>query len=211
MKRFDEIIKTLIGLYPTDKCALDHSTNFELLVAVVLSAQCTDKRVNEITKILFPLASSPQEMILLGEERLYEIIKPCGLGKSKAKNLIAASRDILSKHGGDVPGDFDSLCALSGVGEKTASVVLAVGFNIPAFAVDTHVFRVSNRIGIVCENSAHGAMVGLKKKIDKNLWIDGHYAMVLHGRSVCTARRPKCEDCAISEKCKFYLKQVKRG
>lgn len=204
MKKYDEIVKRLINTYPTDKCALNYSTSYELLVAVVLSAQCTDKRVNEVTKELFKIANTPKQMVALGEEGLYERIKSCGLGKSKAKNIIKASEDLLVKYNCEVPASFDELCSLAGVGEKTASVVLAVAFNVPAFAVDTHVFRVSNRIGLASEKSPHTTMVKLKSRINKDLWIDGHYALVLHGRNVCFARKPNCAECCIKESCKYY-------
>lgn len=210
MLKYDSIIKKLISIYPTDKCALNHTSAYELLVAVILSAQCTDKRVNEVTSTLFKLANSPKKMLSLGEGNLYNQIKSCGLGASKAKNIIKMSEDLLARFNGAVPSDFDDLVSLAGVGEKTANVILAVWFNEPAFAVDTHVFRLANKIGLTSEKTPHKVMLKLKERIERDLWIDGHYAMVLHGRNCCTAKNPKCTECIINTEC-AYNKKNKRG
>ena len=210
MRNYDHIIKKLISIYPTDKCALNHNSGYELLVAVILSAQCTDKRVNEITSTLFKLANTPRKMVELGEEKLYEIIKSCGLGTSKSKNIIKMSKDLLERFDGEIPSKEEDLVSLAGVGEKTANVIEAVWFNSPAFAVDTHVFRLANKIGMTAEKTPHNVMVKLKQRISKDLWIDGHYAMVLHGRNCCTARNPMCESCVINGDC-AYNKKNKRG
>lgn len=207
MKKYDDIITRLYNSIPTTSCELNFKSNYELLVAVVLSAQCTDKRVNEVTKELFAHASTPQQMVEFGREKLQEIIFPCGLSYSKSKNIIDASKDIIEKFGGNVPSDFKDLTSLSGVGEKSASVIQAVGFKIPAIAVDTHVFRVSNRIGIAKTTSVHQTMEELKKKISKPLWIDAHLTLVMHGRYCCTARNPKCEECCINGDCKYYKRK----
>ena len=204
------VIEKLIGEYGAEKCALNFSTPYELLVAVVLSSQCTDKRVNKVTSKLFKVASTPKDIIKLGEDKIKEYIYTCGFYNTKAKSIIALSNDIINKFDGNVPSTMSELMSLRGVGEKTASVVLAVAYNIPAFAVDTHVFRVANKIGLTNNSvSPHASMVEIMKKIPKRLWIDGHYSLVLHGRNVCSARKPKCEQCLISGSCKYYLTKSK--
>lgn len=211
MKDYRGIIEGLIKEYGTEKCALNFSTPFELLVAVILSAQCTDKRVNMVTEELFKVANTPRQMLDLGEEGLKSYIHSCGFYNAKSKSIIESSCDIIDKFNGEVPKTFDELVSLRGVGEKTASVVLAVAYNIPAFAVDTHVFRVSNKLGLVKTKTPHDTMVLLKKRVPKELWIDGHYALVLHGRNVCTARKPKCENCLVNAVCRFYINNKKKG
>lgn len=200
----EQIIKDLILKYGDEKCALNFSSPYELLVAVILSAQCTDVRVNKVTSELFKVANTPEKMLLLGQEKLAAVIKSCGLFRAKSKSIIDASKSIVENYNGKVPNTFNELVSLRGVGEKTASVVLAVAFSVPAFAVDTHVFRVSNRIGIIKETTPHNAMESLKKVVPEKYWIDGHYALVLHGRNCCKARNPECEMCLINKMCLFY-------
>ena len=209
MKTYDEKIKRVIDLYPERTCELNYSTPFELLVAVILSAQCTDKRVNEVTKKLFKVASTPQAILELGIEKLKKYIYSCGFYNNKAQNIIKMSRDLVENHDSLVPQDFNSLVRLAGVGEKTASVVLATAFNVPAFAVDTHVFRLSKRLGLANESSAHKTMVKLKSRINKNLWSAGHFALVLHGRYCCYSRKPNCVECGLKDICKYYKEKGK--
>lgn len=180
---------------------LEFNSVFELLVAVILSAQCTDKRVNEVTAKLFPIANTPQQMIALGQEKLEEIVRPCGYYKAKAKNIIGTSKILLDEYGGEVPDDFDALTKLPGVGRKTANVVASVAFKIPAIAVDTHVFRIANRTKIAEGTTPLEVELGLQKIIPKEKWSDAHHWMIWHGRLICTSRSPKCYNCTLNEIC----------
>ena len=209
MKKYDEIIDRVIELYPNRECELEFSTPYQLLVAVILSAQCTDKRVNKVTAELFKVAGNPQDMITLGEEKLKRYIYSCGFYNNKAKNIMVMTNDLIDKYNGIVPDDFEQLVSLAGVGEKTASVVLATAFNLPAFAVDTHVFRLSKRLGLADETNAHNTMVTLKKRISEDRWIKGHFALVLHGRYCCYARKPNCAECSLSNFCKYFKNKGK--
>lgn len=206
MKKYDEIIDRVISLYTGTKCELEYENPYQLLVAVILSAQCTDKRVNEVTKELFKVIKTPQDMMKFGIDNLKKSIYSCGFYNNKAKNIMEASADLIDKYNGEVPADFDKLVTLAGVGEKTASVVLSTAFNMPAFAVDTHVFRLSKRLGLADEKTAHDTMVTLKSRISKDRWSDGHFALVLHGRYCCYARNPNCAECKIKDCCEFYKK-----
>ena len=175
--------------------------SFEILVAVILSAQCTDKRVNEVTKILFPLADTPEKILQLGQARLEEIIRPCGLYKSKAKHIIETSKILLENYGGKVPSDFDELLKLPGVGRKTANVILSVSFGTPALAVDTHVFRLANRLKLAEGKTPLEVELGLKEIIPRSKWSEAHHWLIWHGREICTARKPKCSICPLSKIC----------
>lgn len=199
-----DIIKTVNELYVDPKCELLFSSNYELLVAVILSAQCTDKRVNQVTSELFKEFNTPNKMITLSQDELEQKIHSCGFFHNKAKHILDMSNDLIEKHGGVVPSNKDELMSLAGVGEKTANVVLAVGFNIPAIAVDTHVFRVSNRLGLANAKDVVKTQKQLEKVLPKEMWIKFHYALVLHGRYVCKAQKPNCEDCGLKKYCKFY-------
>ena len=209
MKKYDEIIDRVIELYPNRECELEFSSPYQLLVAVILSAQCTDKRVNKVTAEIFKVAGNPQDMITLGEEKLKRYIYSCGFYNNKAKNIMVMTNDLIDKYNGIVPNDFEQLVSLAGVGEKTASVVLATAFNLPAFAVDTHVFRLSKRLGLADETNAHNTMVTLKKRISEDRWIKGHFALVLHGRYCCYARKPNCAECSLSNFCKYFKNKGK--
>ena len=180
---------------------LKFDSPFELLVAVILSAQCTDKRVNEVTKILFPTANTPEKILQLGQSRLEEIIKPCGFFHSKAKHIIGASKILLDSYGGEVPSEFDELIKLPGVGRKTANVVTSVAFKNPAIAVDTHVFRLSNRMKLAEGKTPLEVETGLQKIIPREKWSDAHHWLIWHGREICSARKPKCEICPLSKVC----------
>jgi len=184
---------------------LHYQNDYQLLVAVILSAQCTDKRVNMITPALFEAYPSPEMMAVATPEAIFEYIKSCSYPNNKAKNLIAMAKKLVSDFGGEVPRDIDSLLTIPGVGRKTANVVLAVAFNIPAMPVDTHVFRVANRIGLT-NNSKTPLETEreLVKYIPKELLSKAHHWLILHGRYICVARKPKCESCGLREWCKYY-------
>ncbi len=204
-----DIIDKVDALYDNPKCELVFHSNYELLVAVILSAQCTDKRVNLVTKELFKQYNTPQKMIKLAQEELEQKIRPCGFFHNKAKHILDCSRELVLKYNGEVPSNKEQLKALAGVGEKTANVVLATAYNVPAIAVDTHVFRVSNRLGLANSNNVIGTQKDLEKNLPKDKWIKFHYALVLHGRYVCKSQRPNCEQCKLNELCKFYNQKKK--
>jgi len=201
MDRIHGIINSLKNNYADAKCELNFRNNYELIVAVVLSAQCTDKRVNEVTPKLFEICPSFLELEKINQSELEDIIRSCGFYHSKAKNLKALAHEINSKHNGEVPRDKQDLLLLSGVGEKTANVVLAEAFSVPAIAVDTHVFRVSNRLGIVKTDNPDKCELSLKQYFDKKDWSRLHYQMVLFGRYSCKARNPECENCKFKDIC----------
>lgn len=180
---------------------LQFGSTYELLVAVILSAQCTDKRVNEVTAKLFPLANTPAKMVELGQAKLEEIVRPCGYFKSKAKNIIGTSQILLRDYGGEVPSEFEELTKLPGVGRKTANVVASVAFKIPAIAVDTHVFRIANRTQIAEGETPLEVELGLQKIIPKEKWSDAHHWLIWHGRLICTSRSPRCYECPLNEIC----------
>ena len=205
-----KIKRGLDDLFPNPKCELNYKTPFQLLVAVILSAQCTDKRVNIVTRELFKEYNTPQKMIMLSNAELEEKIHSCGFFRNKAQHILDCSKDILTRFGGEVPSDKENLKSLAGVGEKTANVVLAVAFNIPAIAVDTHVFRVSNRLGLATSKDVGNTQKDLERVLPKDKWIKFHYALVLHGRYVCSSQRPKCEMCQLNEYCKFYNNKSKK-
>ena len=197
------IYEKLNTLFESPKCELNFTNNFELLVAVMLSAQCTDKRVNIVTQELFK--DYPDAIALANADikKLEKAIYSCGFYHNKAKNLIAMSKDLLAKYNGQVPGDFESLITLAGVGRKTANVVMAVGFGAQAIAVDTHVFRVSNRLGIVKADNPYKCELALQKVVDKDKWSTFHHMLVLFGRYYCKSQNPKCEDCILAKECKY--------
>ncbi len=191
----------------SDKPALEFSTPYELLIAVILSAQCTDERVNKITRVLFKEYNTPEKMVLLTNEQLEKYIFSCGLYKSKAEHILSASRDILQKFDGQVPSDLEALRTLAGVGRKTANVVYSVAFKGDAIAVDTHVFRVSNRIGLVKADNVLQTEKGLMNVLDKTDWSRAHHYLIYLGRSFCKASKPDCENCPINEFCKKKIKR----
>ena len=201
-----EIINAVNVLYVDPKCELMFSSNYELLVAVILSAQCTDKRVNQVTSELFKEYNTPEKMITLSQDELENKIRSCGFFHNKAKHILEASRDLIEKFNGEIPSDKEKLKALAGVGEKTANVVLATAFGEPAIAVDTHVFRVSNRLGLANSKDVFKTQKQLEKVLPKELWIKFHYALVLHGRYVCKSQNPNCKECKLNKLCKFYQK-----
>lgn len=202
----DQIIETLSKTYPDAETALEFNSNYELLVAVVLSAQCTDKRVNIVTKELFKNYNTPEKMITLTQEELEGFIHSCGFYRAKAKHILSASRDILDRFCGEVPSTVEELQTLAGVGRKTANVVYSVGFGGQAIAVDTHVFRVSNRLGLANAKDAYHTEMQLNKVIDKKSWRHAHHFLIHHGREVCHARKPDCKNCSVKDLCNFYDK-----
>ena len=197
-----KVCEALLEEYPDAKCALDYDTKYHLLVAVMLSAQTTDVSVNKVTPILFEKAPDAFAMIQLSPDELESIIRQIGLYKNKAKNILAMSRILCDEYGGQVPGDFDSLVALPGVGRKTANVVLAEAFGQQRIAVDTHVFRLANRIGFTAEKDVLKTEEALMKALPESLWTKMHHALIIHGRRCCIARNPKCDSCCIAEYCK---------
>jgi len=195
---------------PQPTTELHYTSTFELLIAVILSAQATDVSVNKATAKLFPLANTPQAILALGEEQLKIYIKTIGLFNSKAANIIKTCELILSKYQGEIPTDRDALQTLPGVGRKTANVVLNTAFNEPMIPVDTHVFRVANRTGIAKRETPLAVELGLLKVIEKEFIHNAHHWLVLHGRYVCVARKPHCPDCIIRDLCEYKHKTSAR-
>ena len=206
----DRIYKYLKDKFPDASCELNHKNVYELLVAVILSAQCTDKRVNLITEELFKKYPNIQTMAAAELEELESDIKSCGFYHNKAKNIKNACKEIVDKYNVDVPDDFEKLTSLSGVGRKTANVVMGVAFGADAIAVDTHVFRVSKRLGMASAQTPEKVELQLQKVIDKKLWTEMHYLMVLFGRYICKAQKPLCEDCKLKDICKYYQNKNKK-
>ena len=197
---------TLKAANPQPNTELEYTTVFELLCAVLLSAQATDVGVNKATRRLFPVAGTPQAMLDLGLERLESYIKTIGLYPTKARNLLATCRILVEQHGGQVPRTREALEALPGVGRKTANVVLNVAFGQPTMAVDTHIFRVSNRTGLAPGKNPLAVELQLMKRVPKEYAVDSHHWLILHGRYVCQARKPRCWECAVSSYCDYQPK-----
>jgi len=196
-----EQLARLAEVYKDEGTMLHYTSPFTLLVAVILSAQCTDKRVNVITARLFPRLDSPAKMAELTLGEMEAEIRDCGLYKAKAKNLLGMCHMLLENYGGEVPQDFDELVKLPGVGRKTANVVRSVCWGYPAIAVDTHVFRVANRLKLAPGTTPLEVEAGLMKAIPKKDWSDAHHWLIWHGRRVCTARKPQCETCFLHDIC----------
>lgn len=203
----DKVIKILAQTYPDAETALNFNSTYELLVAVMLSAQCTDKRVNQVTKVLFQNYNTPQKMITLTQTQLENYIHSCGFYHDKARHILESSHAILDRFNGEVPNNLDDLQTLPGVGRKTANVVYSVGFNGQAIAVDTHVFRVSHRLGLSEAKDVVKTELDLNQLIDKNMWRHAHHFLIHHGREVCHARKPSCEKCNLNHLCNFYKDQ----
>lgn len=208
MKResIDKIFSIFSEIDPEPKTELNYTNHYTLLVAVVLSAQATDVGVNKATKALFEIVDTPEKMVALGEEGLKDHIKTIGLFNGKAKNVIALSHALINEHGSTVPEDFKALTKLPGVGIKTAYVVLNCAFGHPTLAVDTHVFRVSNRLGLVKTKTPEKTTEPLVKKIPKKWLQHAHHWLILHGRYVCKARKPLCYRCPVYQYCEFKEK-----
>ncbi|MGN0748331.1 MAG: endonuclease III [Christensenellales bacterium] len=203
------IYDTLKEKFPSPSCELKFKNNYELLISVILSAQCTDKRVNLVTPNLFKAYPTVFDMAKAKQKDLEEMIRPCGFFHNKAKNIIGACKDISEKFNGEIPNDYESLLSLSGVGRKTANVVLSVGFGKDAIAVDTHVYRVSKRLGLAKENTPEKVEKELQKVLPQNLWSEMHFLMVLFGRYWCKSQKPLCDDCKFKEICVYYKNKVK--
>ena len=191
-------------LYKGAKPALHYKTPYELLIVVILSAQCTDERVNKVTAVLFEKHSTPETMLSLTQAQLEKYIFSCGFYRMKAAHILSASRDILERFHGEVPQTVEELTSLAGVGKKTANVVYSVAFGGDAIAVDTHVFRVSNRLGLAKGNTPQKVEAGLNKAIPKKDWSSAHHWLIWHGRKVCHSQKPDCEHCTLAHVCKFY-------
>lgn len=203
-----EQLKRLAQMYKNDGTMLHFTSPFTLLVAVILSAQCTDKRVNIITGRIFPRLDSPEKMIRLSQLELEREIHDCGLYKAKAKNLLGMCHMLLEEYGGEVPRTFEDLIRLPGVGRKTANVVMSVAFGEAAIAVDTHVFRVANRLHLAVGSSPLSVEKGLQKAIPREVWSAAHHWLIWHGRRVCHARNPQCDTCQLHDLCPSSLVKV---
>lgn len=210
MKRKDIVsfFEKLEAERPDPQGELDYKNPYTLLVAVVLSAQATDKGVNKATKELFRVADTPEKMIKLGEATVRNHIRTIGLYRNKAKNVITLSKQLIEDYGGEIPQDREELQKLAGVGRKTANVVLNIAFGQPTMAVDTHIFRISNRTGLAPGKNVLQVELGLDKAIPKQFKLHAHHWLILHGRYVCKARNPECEHCVVVKECGFEGKTV---
>ncbi len=209
-KEKSEIVyNKLDSMFHGRTCELNFSNTFELLIAVILSAQCTDKRVNLVTEQLFKKYKTATDFANLDNKTLEKEIYSCGFYRNKANNIILCCKDLLERFGGEVPSSFDDLVSLAGVGRKTANVVLAFGFNTPAFPVDTHVFRVTNRLGLSESSTPEKCEEQMTKLIDREKWSSLHHFFVLYGRYYCKAIKPNCQECEFKEICKYYENRSK--
>ncbi|GGD54873.1 endonuclease III [Caballeronia grimmiae] len=205
-KKRRAIFETLQSLDPHPKTELEYTTPFELLIAVMLSAQATDVSVNKAMRKMFPVANTPEAILALGEAGVTEYIRTIGLYRTKAKNVIAACRMLVDQYGGEVPDNREALEALPGVGRKTANVVLNVAFGQPTIAVDTHIFRVANRTGLAPGKDVRAVETALEKNVPEEFLQDAHHWLILHGRYICKARVPECWHCAIEPLCEYRPK-----
>lgn len=204
-----EALAILAATYPNAKPALEFSSPFELLVATILSAQSTDVMVNQCTRELFPVANTPEQIAAMTEEELFPYIKRCGFYNTKGRHILETARILVTRYDGQVPADLETLQTLPGVGRKTANVVGSNAFGIPAIAVDTHVFRVSNRIGLAHASNVEKTEEQLQKAIPREDWSKAHHWLIYHGRRICDARKPKCEICPVSHICEYYQAGLK--
>ncbi len=210
MTKSEKVYELLKVAYPDAKCGLDYETPFQLLISTMLSAQATDKSVNIVTKDLYMQYPDLDSFFILSQEEIEEKIKKIGLYKNKAKNIYNMLRDLKNKFNGQVPRNMDDLMSLPGVGRKTASVVLVEAFNIPAFPVDTHVFRITRRIELAKGNTADKVSDEMMKKLPKYKWHLMHHLLITHGRATCIAQSPKCHICNINELCNYYKSLVNK-
>lgn len=202
-----KVLDILLEMHPEAACALDHRDPFELLVAVVLSAQTTDVSVNKVTPELFRRYPDPEALAAADPEEVMDIIRTIGLYRNKSANIVKLAGKLVSDYDGTVPSDYDSLVSLPGVGRKTANVVLAEGFGVPRIAVDTHVFRVANRIGLTDEKDVTATEEMLMKRIPEDRWIVAHHLLIFHGRKCCRARKPSCTECGLEGICMYVQLQ----
>ncbi len=203
-----KIFDILKKQYPKVKPALEYSNPFELLISTILSAQCTDERVNIVTKTLFKKYKKPQDFVDLKKEELEKEIFSTGFYKQKTKSIKACCDELIKNHKGKVPADFDELVKLSGVGRKTASVIAGNAFGIPAIAVDTHVKRLSNLLGFIDSQNPDKIEIRLKELLPESYWINSSHWLATHGRKICIANRPKCNECVISDLCPRYINHI---
>ena len=199
----NKILDILEETYPQAECALDHQNVYQLIVAVALSAQTTDKSVNQVTPALFEKYPTPYELAVADPEEVAQYIKRIGMYKTKSKNIVGLAKSLVENFGGQVPDDYGALVSLPGVGRKTANVVLSVGFGHQRIAVYTHVFRVANRIGLVHEKDVLKTELALMDRIPEERWSRTHHSLIFHGRQCCDARKPKCDQCPIVEYCEY--------
>lgn len=204
----EEILALLEATYKGMETALHYTTPFELLVAVIMSAQCTDERVNKITARIFPKYNTPAKMGALSQEQLEQEIHDCGLFRAKAKNLLGTCKMLLAEYNSVIPNTIEALMKLPGVGKKTANVVASIIYKVPAIAVDTHVFRVSHRLGLAKGDDPLAVEKELQKAIPKNKWSEAHHWLIWHGRKVCKARKPLCSECVLVEVCPYKEKNL---
>ena len=212
MIKENDVIKVLDILeetYPDAECALNHRNVYELIVAVALSAQTTDKSVNQVTPALFERYPDAEALAGADTAEVEEYIKRIGMYRTKAKNIVAMAQKICRDYNGEVPGDYDSLISLPGVGRKTANVVLSVGFGQQRIAVDTHVFRVANKIGLVNEKDVLKTELALMDRIPEDRWSQAHHSLIFHGRNCCDARKPKCDTCPVNGYCEYVCGKTK--
>ncbi len=198
------VIDELEKLYPDAKAELDYTNPFELLIATILSAQCTDVRVNIVTAELFKIVKEPKDIVDMSVKELQEHIRTCGLYQTKAKNIKAACEILMNEFDSVIPEDRDVLVKLPGVGRKTANVVVSNAFDQPAIAVDTHVFRVSNRLGLAHSGNVLETEKHLMKRLPKEKWSKTHHTLIFHGRRQCKARKPDCENCPVNSVCLYF-------
>ncbi|HNZ82025.1 MAG: endonuclease III [Sedimentibacter sp.] len=210
MTKAEKVYELLKEAYPDAKCGLEYKTPLQLLISTILSAQATDKSVNSVTEELFIRYPDLDSFLTLSQEDLEQKIKKIGLYKNKSQNIFNMLRVLKDKYNGEVPKSMDELLSLPGVGRKTASVVLVEAFSIPAFPVDTHVFRVTRRIGLAVESTADKVSDEMMKKLPKYKWHLMHHLFITHGRTTCTAQSPKCNICMVNELCKYFKKQDKQ-
>jgi endonuclease III len=206
--RTKKIVELLKEAYPDAKCELNFKTPLQLLIATILSAQTTDKKVNEVTKDLFNDYKDLDDFLTITNEELEERIKQIGLYRNKSKNLILMFRQLKEKYNGEVPQTMDGIMSLAGAGRKTANVVLSNAFNVPSIAVDTHVFRVSNRLGLANSESVLEVEMQLQKELPKKEWTLMHHLLIFHGRRCCIARNPRCTECPLSHLCRYDNKTL---
>ena len=204
----EKIFQELSKIIKNPKSDLKYRNKFTLLVSVVLSAQCTDVNVNNVTKDIYPTYNKPEDFVKLGQKKIETLINRIGLFRNKAKSVYLLSKILVEKHGSKIPNDFDKLLALPGVGRKTANVVLNEGFGQPTIAVDTHIFRVSNRTGLAPGKGPDQVEQNLHKVVPKKYLKEAHHLLLLHGRYTCKARKPDCLNCSISKYCDFYMENL---
>lgn len=204
----EAVLKILEDTYKGTKTALNYNSPFELLIAVILSAQCTDERVNVITARLFPRLNTPEKMGALTQEQMEEEIRDCGLYHAKAKNILGTCHMLVEKFHSTIPSDIKTMMELPGVGQKTANVVASIIYNVPAIAVDTHVFRVSHRLGLAKGADPLATEKELQKAIPREKWSDAHHWFIWHGRKICKARKPLCNECPLLAECPFKEKNL---